>query len=92
MKDVVDMAEELNNNYNLVVDFSYLDRDERLYLHNSPIENWRYIGVSSDDPWSQTAKKLYYPRYTPIHRLQSINTYVNPYVNGNINPLLSPSY
>jgi hypothetical protein len=69
MKEVVDMAGILNDRYKTIVDISYLNANERQYIYNSPIENWRHLGVSMDDPFSQRAQLLYWPRFVPIQRV-----------------------
>lgn len=72
MKEVVDMAGILNDRYKTIVDLSYLNSYERQYIYNSPIENWRYIGVSLDDPYARHAQELYRGRYVPIQRIARI--------------------
>lgn len=69
MSKVVDIATALNNHYNTIVDISYLTPQERQYIHKSPIENWRYIGISLDDPFTPRALDLYRHRYVPIQRI-----------------------
>lgn len=69
MSTVVDFATALNYHYNTIVDISYLNSQERQYIHNSPIENWRYIGISLDDPYTPKAIDLYRHRYVPIQRI-----------------------